>query len=299
VELDSDACATLRSNRPNWNVIQEDIKEFSGKQYRDTDLLAGGVPCPPFSIAGKQLGRADERDLFPEVIRLVAEISPAAVMIENVRGLMGPKFEVYRDRLLSEFDREGYTGEWRLLNASDFGVPQLRPRAVLVAMKRERWSKFDWPEPNLVPTGTVGELLWEEMACAGWKLADQWSVSADGIGPTLVGGSRKHGGPDLGPTRAREAWRRLGVDGKGLADGPPQSDYTGMPRLTVQMAQLLQGFPKTWRLVGGKTSSYRQVGNAFPPPVAEAVGRKILAALEDPPTTFSRQTPGIKVGVTG
>jgi len=91
--------------------------------------------------------------------------------------------------------------------------------------------------------------------------------------------SKKHGGPDLGPTRAKQAWAGLGVDGHGIADEPPSSHFDGMPRLTVEMVALLQGFPAYWTFSGGKTTAYRQVGNAFPPPVACAVGRKIYACL--------------------
>lgn len=84
VEYEKEYCETLRRNRPEWNVIQGDVKEFSGLRYKgQIDLLAGGVPCPPFSVAGKQLGREDERDLFPEALRLIEEINPRAVMIEK------------------------------------------------------------------------------------------------------------------------------------------------------------------------------------------------------------------------
>src|SRR5690606_26278421 len=95
-----------------------------------------------------------------------------------------------------------------------------------------------------------------------------------------VGGSKKHGGPDLGPTRAKRAWATLGVDGHGIADEPPPSNFVGMPRLTVRMAARLQGFPDDWSIFGRKTTAYRQVGNAFPPPVAKAVGHEIAQALE-------------------
>jgi DNA (cytosine-5)-methyltransferase 1 len=115
----------------------------------------------------------------------------------------------------------------------------------------------------------------------GWEGADTWAAGAQQIAPTLVGGSKKHGGPDLGPTRARQAWAALGVDGKTIANEPPASGYTGLPRLTVEMAGLIQGFPRSWRFVGGKTAAYRQVGNAFPPPVARAVGEAIARALDD------------------
>jgi len=109
-----------------------------------------------------------------------------------------------------------------------------------------------------------------------------WAKKANVIGPTLVGGSRKHGGPDLGPTRARAEWLRLGVDGKGLADAPPtiRHPLDHIPRLTLPMAAAVQGFPPSWRFAGRKTAAYRQIGNAFPPPVAEVVGSSIKAALD-------------------
>ena len=91
VEYEKKYCETLRKNRPKWNVICEDVRKFSGyPYYGKVDLLAGGVPCPPFSKAGKQLGSEDERDLFPEAIRLISEIKPRAVMLENVRGFLDP-----------------------------------------------------------------------------------------------------------------------------------------------------------------------------------------------------------------
>lgn len=104
------------------------IHDFDGRPYRGVDLLAGGVPCPPFSVAGKQLGKDDERDLFPEAIRLIEEIKPRAVMLENVRGFLDPGFDEYREHIFSEIQKLGYVTHIKLLNASNFGVPQLRPK---------------------------------------------------------------------------------------------------------------------------------------------------------------------------
>jgi len=95
VEIDHNACATLKKNRPLWNVVGCDVASFSAKKYLGVDLLAGGVPCPPFSVAGKQLGQLDGRDLFPEALRLVAECNPKAVMLENVRGLFAQNLGNY------------------------------------------------------------------------------------------------------------------------------------------------------------------------------------------------------------
>ena len=242
-------------------------------------MLAGGVPCPPFSRAGKQLGNEDERDLFPEALRLVAECRPQAVMLENVRGILDSIFDEYRTKLVADLKKMGYFAEWRLLNASDFGVSQLRPRVVFVALKKGATDFFNWPTPHEKTPLTVGDCLFDLMHADGWHGAEQWRDRACDIAPTLVGGSKKHGGPDLGPTRAKKAWASLGVDGMGIADAPPTKDFVGMPRLTVRMAARIQGFPDSWQFSGKKTSAYRQIGNAFPPPVACAVGQKIHAAL--------------------
>jgi len=280
VDIDADACATLRLNRPDWQVLEADLHDVNGRAYRGIDLLAGGVPCPPFSIAGKQLGHLDERDLFPQALRIASEAKPAAVMIENVRGLASARFSDYRRNLLNELERMGYQSSWRLLNASMYGVPQLRPRFILVALKRGIADRFVWPDPIGTPP-TVGETLRDLMAAGGWRGAAAWARRANTIAPTIVGGSKKHGGPDLGPTRAREDWRMLGVDGRGIADDPPPRTLPAdlMPRLTIRMVARLQGFPDSWRFSGRKTAAYRQVGNAFPPPVASAVGVAVRQAI--------------------
>lgn len=279
VELDASSCETLRLNRPKWNVIEGDVREFSAFDYRGVDLFAGGVPCPPFSIAGQQLGENDERDLFPEAIRLISECQPKAVMLENVRGFLGAVFEDYRRKLKKQLEKLGYETSWQLLNASDFGVTQLRPRVVIIAVRKDIAPYFQWPLGMQTMPPSVGELLYDLMAADGWAGVDAWKANADDIAPTLVGGSKKHGGADLGPTRAKAAWATLGVSGKSLANEAPAPDFVGMPRLTLQMTARVQGFPDKWKFAGKKTASYRQIGNAFPPPVAQAVAKQLYAAI--------------------
>ena len=281
VEYEADYCKTLILNRPEWNVICADVHDFDGKPYRGVDLLAGGVPCPPFSIAGKQLGKDDERDLFPEAIRLIKEIEPRTVMLENVRGFLDASFNDYRKHILKSIEMLGYDAQIKLLNASDFAVPQLRPRVVIVAIRKDENISFSYPKGNPGCAPTVGETLYDLMAEKKWKGAERWAKNANRIAPTLVGGSKKHGGPDLGPVRARKAWGELGIDGRGVADAAPEPDFEGMPRLTSRTMARIQGFPDTWTFGQKKTAACRMIGNAFPPPVAQAVGEKIRECLEN------------------
>ncbi|QMU79827.1 DNA (cytosine-5-)-methyltransferase [Streptacidiphilus sp. PB12-B1b] len=286
VELDQNAVATLRANR-EWDVRSGDVADesvWNPKEYVGIDLLAGGVPCPPFSIAGKQLGAADERDLFAWAVELAGNVKPRALLLENVRGLSMPRFSAYRQHVKDRLKELGYWSDWKLLHASDYGTPQLRPRFVLVAMRHEDAQWFEWPDESPF-VGSVGSALYELMAADGWSGAADWAKGATGIAPTIVGGSKKHGGADLGPTRAKAAWRALGVDALGVADAPPNSSHPRyfVPKLTTEMVARIQGWGAEpayeWTFTGRKTTRYRQIGNAFPPPVARAVGTSIANAL--------------------
>ncbi|MDV9188416.1 DNA (cytosine-5-)-methyltransferase [Streptomyces sp. SR27] len=352
VEIDKHAAETLRRNidtRADWawekrqcDLRHADVNDFKPLEQvkwagrllepEELDLLAGGVPCPPFSHAGKQLGKSDERDLFPRMLDLVAQLKPRAVMIENVRGILDPKFTDYRDYITAKLEGGTYREEdgtpvtlpkgkytvchWGLLEASKFGVPQLRPRAILVAIRNDvlKDVKYEWPTSTHEEAVSVAEALGKTMqaryeayyngprdrearaAFARWQTRaterhEELKVKGGaGIAPTLVGGSKKHGGADLGPSRAKAAWKQLGVSGLGVANdietcekkGSEDRDLFGPdgPMLTVEQAAIIQGFPKDWIFDGGKTAQYRQVGNAFPPPVAEAVGRSIMDVLK-------------------
>jgi len=304
IEIESAACKTLRLNNQEHNlgweeIIEGDLIEFSqsnAKSYKDQiDLVAGGVPCPPFSKAGKQLGSSDERDLFPAALTVVENVRPKAVMLENVPGLLEAKFKDYRSSISLKLQELGYTPFWTLVQSSQFGVPQLRPRTILVALRPEVASHFKWPQPQSKIV-TVGEALGDLMASKRWPKVNDWIKAANKIAPTLVGGSKKHGGPDLGPTRAKEQWRKLGVYGhrigsdeeipdksfKGVLrrDGSILPGFEHMPLLTTRMTARLQGFPDEWLFHGTKTTIYRQIGNAFPPPVAYSIGVQIIHALQ-------------------
>lgn len=292
VELDPTAALTLERNlerligaRPDVRVGDvADPNVWNPEDHRGVDLLAGGVPCPPFSVAGRQLGSQDERDLFAWAVELTGKVGPRALLLENVRGLSTPRFAGYRQAVADRLAELGYWSEWKLLQASEFGLAQLRPRFVLVALREEHAAHFHWPTPQRGSV-TVGEALADLMSSRGWRHVGDWVAMANGVGPTIVGGSKKHGGADLGPTRARAAWAKLGVDGRGLADAAPEESAphpsVKMPRLTNSMVARLQGWREEddWVFAGRKTATYRQIGNAFPPPVARALGEAIANAL--------------------
>ena len=289
VELDPHACATLRTNRPYWNTVQEDITKWHATRWRGcVDLFAGGVPCPPFSKAGKQLGALDNRNLFPHAIRLIRECQPKAVMLENVRGLMDPVFDEYRADLDRQLHEEGYETFWQLQTASDFGVPQLRPRTVLVALHPKIARFFEWPRRGRRRPPTVGEALRDQMASAGWEGADEWAKHANKIAPTLVGGSHRHGGRDLRPHPRPEsvgcAWCQRQATRHHAAYSwfhwnamPDGKDDRNAPRLSRGMAHRR---PQDPRVSAGRQH--------IPPPVARAIGTQIASAIKDGYVTSQR-----------
>ena len=225
VELDSSACATLRANRPAWKVAEGDVADrdlWRPEDYRGVALLAGGVPCPPFTVAGRQLGATDERDLFAWAVELCGIIQPRALLLENVRGLSTSRFSAYRQHVLDRLRDLGYVPGWRLLHASDFGVPQLRPRFVLVAVRQADAPWFRWPSPFSRPPATVGETLGDLMAARGWPGAAAWARRADRIAPDhrrrVQEARRRRPGPDPGQARLGRA-RRGRHRGGGLRPG--------------------------------------------------------------------------------
>jgi DNA (cytosine-5)-methyltransferase 1 len=294
IDDDPDAINTLTVNRPHWEAHCMDLREFRVEDHplvKGVDLLSGGVPRTPYSVAGRQHGSSDGRDLLTVALDAVARVEPRAVLIENVYTLLSDrKFADTRGAVHAELAALGYVVEWRITDARDFGLPQRRPSAVLVALRPDDHGRFRWPEPEPPAPTTVGTALRASMKARGWPGADAWADAADDIAPTIVGGSRDRGGADLGPRRTKSAWSRLGVKASSLADAVPGADFVlipgmgpngwdGLPRLTIEQVAILQGIPADWRVCGLKTSRYRQIAQAFPPVVAEVFGRSIAAAF--------------------
>ncbi len=280
-----DACSTILLNRPDWPVLCQDITCFeplSHPRVLGVDLLSGGLPRVKAAAAAGRADDTEERRILRVAIGLVRTVKPRALMLENVPDLVdSPDFAEIRSWIETELRQAGYRTRWTVLNAADFGVPQNRRSGFLVALKDPYHAAFSWPKPNETPPPTVGEVLGPSMSAHGWPGAERWIKGADRPAPALVGGSDRRGGADLGPTGSKKAWASLGVNGDSLGNEPPDTDFPedGHPKLTVDQAAVIQSIPEDWHVFGGKTSRYRQIGHAMPPPLAAAVGRAIAAAL--------------------
>ncbi|MEV0620272.1 DNA cytosine methyltransferase [Nonomuraea sp. NPDC050404] len=289
IDNDPHTCRTLRANRPSWHVLEMDFKTFVGADYgiSTVDLLSGGVPSTPYSIAGKQEGSADERDLLAAAVYLAIELQPRAILLETTPSLLSTKFARVRAEVEAELEHLKYQWDWKILDAQHFGVPQIRRSCLLVAIRSDTFGHFTWPLATHATGAPVGEVLRESMASKGWPDADAWARLADRVAPTIVGGSKIHGGADLGPTRTKRQWAELAVNAHSLGNDVPEADFIldpqrgrdGIPKLTIEQVMTLQALPRNWVVSGGKTARYKQVAQAFPPPLAEAVGRQIAAAL--------------------
>ncbi len=298
--LDDDELAvrTLRTNRPQWNVLHTDLLDFDPAEHpvsHDVDLLSAGLPRVKSSATVRRVDSHAEERLLEATVYLVHAIRPRAVLIENVPTLAhADGYQQFRDFARAELAHLGYESSWLVVNAVDFDVPQNRKQGVLVAVERQRAEAFRPPTPMVQQPTTVGATLGLSMASRGWRHAARWAAQADRPAPTLVGGSKNRGGADLGPTGAKRTWATMGVNGHTLGDEIPGADFVWDPELgrdhmvkiTAGQAALLQGFPETWEITGRKTARYRQIAHATPPPVATALGRAVAKALDGDPAIF-------------
>jgi DNA (cytosine-5)-methyltransferase 1 len=271
--------ATIRANR-SWPTRPADEDLARRLAMADLSLLVANVSSAGVSIASAPASRSYEGE-YSEILDVVKQAMPRAVCLVNVASLMHRKFATLRSAIEDDLHTSGYQFSWRVIDSAQYGLPQARRRAVLIALKTGEFVRFNWPLPQPL-SATVGDLLLPQMSSAGWKGAEAWARLAGGVAPTLVGGSKQHGGADLGPTRTKEVWYSLGVDPRGVADSPPTASdpIRTMPRLTLAMLAKLQGFPDEWTFTGGKTAVYRQIAGTFPPPTARALGLAIRACLE-------------------
>lgn len=291
LDEDTDACRTLRANRPRWNVLQADLLDLDPSEHPETydvDLLSAGLPRVKSNATAARAESGEEERLLKAAVYLAHAVRPRALLVENVPTLAhSDRFREFREFARAELEHLGYEFSWFVLNAADFGVPQDRRQGLLVAIKRRWFPSFQPPSPTVADHVSVGKALAPSMRSRGWKDADRWAAQAVTVAPTLVGGSKNRGGADLGPAGTKRKWEKLGVNAHSIGDEIPGPDFIwapdlgreGLVRLTVAQTALLQSFPLDWEITGRKTARYRQIGHASPPPVGEALGRAIADAL--------------------
>jgi DNA (cytosine-5)-methyltransferase 1 len=297
---DADCCATHCANILRTPVVCDDVQGVKFRAFRGVDLIAGGPPCQPFSVAGHHRARRDDRDMIPDFVRAVREARPVAFMMENVPGLATPRNAAYLAEIIGQLTDIGYTVHHAILDAADFGVPQHRRRLFLVGVPRN--VRFSFPLPTHGP-GRKSAHIAVRRALAAVPLDEPnraivtyaknpvlrrspWAgLLLNGKGrplnpnapsltiPATAGGNRTH---ILDPAGVLLDYHRH-LSGGG---SPRRGLVQGVRRLTVRESARLQSFPDGFAFHGARSSQYRQVGNAVPPLLAKAVAAEVREALQ-------------------
>ena len=304
IELDKVASDTLRRNRPQWNVVNDDIAnvsvldlaEFFGIARRELDLLSGGAPCQAFSYAGKRLGLEDARGtLFYHYAVFLQKLQPKVFLFENVRGLLTHDSGRTYQTMLDIFADAGYVIQRKVLNAWDYGVAQKRERLITIGIRKDLGSSvfFEFPEPHEYRP-VLGDILANTPASVG----AQYSEYKRGIFHLVPPGGYWRDIPeDIAKDYMKSCWfmeggrtgilRRLSWNEPSLAvlttPAQKQTDrcHPAEDRpFTVRENARIQSFPDDWVFEGSVGQQYKQIGNAVPVFLAYEVARKIYDALE-------------------
>jgi DNA (cytosine-5)-methyltransferase 1 len=284
-----DVCGeTLRANRPHWDIRAGepagDVRAAAFSTFRGIDVVHGGPPCQPFSIAGKQAGADDPRNMWPDFVRCVQQARPRAFVAENVPGLLDRKFEDFVAQfILAPLESQYHVFKFTLV-AHDFGVPQARKRVIFVGFRAKR-DAARWIKP-VATHGDVesflGPLLPRNTARRSLGLPD---IGYDVVAPTLRSGftgPRKTTGV-VNSQASMKVWGGLQIwpngvqPSRALAEAYPPEN--GHYRMSVSDCALLQGFPDGWRFSGAVYQALGQIGNSVCPPVGYAVARSVAIAL--------------------
>jgi DNA (cytosine-5)-methyltransferase 1 len=284
-----DICgATLRTNRPAWNVysgaVEGDVTKAKFAPYKGIDIVHGGPPCQPFSIAGKQAGSEDPRNMWGEFVRCVNQTKPRAFVAENVVGLLDPKFADFVQQTILDPLSSNYTIFKFKLAAHDFGVPQSRRRVFFVGFRAARdAARFSPPPATHGDSGSLfGPLLPRNTVRASLGLP---SLGVDTVAPTLRSGftGPRNTTSILNSKASQKVWEQMGIWPNGVqltpelaAAYPPENGHF---RMSVADCALLQGFPENWKFSGAAYQVIGQIGNSVCPPVAYAVARQVARAL--------------------
>jgi len=285
VDNDPEACKTLRYNRPWWNIFEGDIQDYS-PSLGDGDIVIGGPPCQGFSSAGRGDPNDHRNTLWTEYMRVVQAVKPRAIVLENVSGLRHKKNGDHLSGIMAALENEGYKFVFDVLNAADFGVPQARRRLIVIGLQEG--------VPSMPPPSHEGDHISVHDAIVDLdrEFDEHWSHVPPRHAPHVA---RRW--DQLAPGETDPQYRRARLDpdrpsvtiraGGGYG---PKGDHLGgfhppihpyQPRqLTVREAARLQSFPDDWIFRGSKTAQGRQVGNAVPVKLAEAIARHVVSLLQ-------------------
>lgn len=300
VEFNKWACESLRANFSPELVYEEDVSVFDFSHLGSVDLVAGGPPCQPFSLGGLARAHDDHRDMFPQAARAISELRPKAFIFENVKGLLRTSFNRYYNYILLRLtypdERQKTNESWqehaerlstinyvlhqglkyriqsRLLNAVDYGVPQIRERVFIVGLRSDISGEWTWPEPLV----TVAERVTVADVLRNLPDPRQTHKIRDHV---YVGGARVypgHTGSDVGkPSKTIKA----GAHGVPGGENMIRFDDGSVRYMTVHEAKLIQTFPSDYQICGTWGEAMRQIGNAVPVRLAEHVGRSLFSVL--------------------
>ena len=296
VEFDKACCETLKMNRPEWNVICDDIHNVDFTEYRDkVDIVTGGFPCQAFSYAGKKLGFEDTRGtLFHEFARCVQEAQPKMFLAENVRGLVSHDKGRTLETIINVFESLGYHTQHKVLNACYYGVGQKRERIVIIGIRNDLDINFEYPQPDEEWT-TLRTALKDCPDSQGESYSERkrkvmelvppggcWVDLPEDVAKDYMGKSYYSGGGRRGMAR-RISWDEPCLT---LTTSPSQKQTERChPEETrpfkVREYARIQSFPDDWEFCGGMGDQYKQIGNAVPVEMARRVGVQLKKAVED------------------
>lgn len=305
IEFDKDASNTLRCNRPNWKVINDDIAnisclnlpEFFGIQKGELDLLSGGAPCQSFSYAGKRLGLEDARGtLFYHYAKFLEQLQPKMFLFENVRGLLTHDHGRTYKTITDIFESTGYTIQRDIMNAWDFGVAQKRERLITIGIRNDLADKvsFEFPVPHEYKP-VLRDILLDCPKSEGTSYSEYKRKIFEMVPP---GGYWRDIPENVAKEYMKSCWfmeggrtgilRRLSLDEPSLTilTSPSQKQTDRCHPLearpfTIRENARCQSFPDEWKFCGSVGSQYKQVGNAVPVNLAYEVALKIKEALEN------------------
>lgn len=303
VEFDKSAAETLKYNRPNWNVIHDDIANISSQDLEayfnikkgELDLLSGGAPCQSFSYAGKRLGLEDTRGtLFYHYALFLKKLQPKMFLFENVKGLTShDKGQTYKT-ILSVFEEEGYEVQSRVLNAWDYGVAQKRERMIMVGIRKDLINSISFEYPKAHDYKPVlRDVLVDCPPSVGAQYGEDKRKIFELVPP---GGYWRDIPEEIAKPYMKSTWnmgggrtgilRRMSFDEPSLTvlTSPSQKQTERCHPLearpfTVRENARIQSFPDDWEFQGGVGAQYRQVGNAVPVLLAYEIGEKIKESL--------------------